>query len=198
MPKPTQTHITLLVDRTASMAPHTHQVVDGLNHYALQLCRQAPGPVFGTLATFAEDVTVHYRQRPMYKVDKIRFEEYHPAGLTALYDAVVETMTTLPSMDRQRQIVIILSDGEDICSQASVTECADAISQAQARGVMVVFLGDGPEALMTADLLGISAACRYCFTARDGLRQVFTVLTTQTMTVLEHVVSKGLLPERFF
>lgn len=48
MPKLTQTHITLLVDCTGSMLPYAHQVVDGLNHYTLELCRQAPGPVFAT------------------------------------------------------------------------------------------------------------------------------------------------------
>ena len=44
-----------------------------------------------------------------------------------------------------------------------------------------MFLGDGPEALALADLLGIPAGCRYLFMAREGLKQVFEQLATQTV-----------------
>jgi hypothetical protein len=94
--------------------------------------------------------------------------------------------------------LVILSDGEDVCSLTPLSACAEAIAAAQARGVLVVFLGDGPEALETATVLGIPAHCRYVFTARDGLRRVFDVLTTQTVQALAQVATHGLLPERFF
>jgi hypothetical protein len=194
----TQTHITLLVDRTGSMTPYAAQVVDGLNHYAKALCAQAPGPVFASLLTFAEEVTTHYRQRPLHHVDKLRLESYVPHGNTALYDALCGTLGTLPLASPQRQMLVILSDGEDVCSVTSLTDCAEAIAQAQAKGVLVVFLGDGPEALETAALLGIPEHCRYLFTARDGLRNVFQLLTTQTVSALTEVATRGLLPERFF
>jgi hypothetical protein len=195
---PIQTHITLLIDRTGSMAPYAGQVVDGLNHYTKQLCVQAPGPVFATLQTFAETITTEYQQRPIHRVDKLRLESYIPQGNTALYDAVATTLEALPAASPQRQLVVILSDGEDVCSMTSLTECADVIANAQTRGVLVVFLGDGPEALETAALLGIPAHCRYRFTAREGLRGVFQVLTTQTVQALAAVATKGLLPAKFF
>jgi hypothetical protein len=194
----TQTHIMLLVDRTGSMLPYASQVVDGLNFYAKALCAQAPGPVFATLATFAEEVTTHYRQRPIHRVDKFRLESYMPEGQTALYDAICATVGLLPLTSPQRQMVVILSDGEDVCSVTSLTDCAEAIAQAQANGVLLVFLGDGPEALATAAVLGIPEHCRYRFTAREGLRNVFQVLTTQTVQALTEVATRGLLPARFF
>lgn len=98
----------------------------------------------------------------------------------------------------QQQLVIVLSDGEDVCSHTTLTDCADQVALAQARGVRIVFLGDGPEALALADLLGIPAGCRYLFMAREGLKQVFEQLATQTVQALGAVVSQGLLPERFF
>jgi hypothetical protein len=194
----TQTHITLLIDRTASMTPYAGQVVDGLNYYVKQLCTQAPGPVFATLQTFAETVTTEYQQRPIHRVDKLRLESYIPHGNTALYDAFTATLEALPVASPQRQLVVMLSDGEDVCSMTSLTDCAASIAKAQANGVLVVFLGDGPEALETAALLGIPAHCRYRFTARDGLRNVFQVLTTQTVQALTEVATKGLLPAQFF
>jgi hypothetical protein len=194
----TPTHITLLVDRTGSMTPYAGQVVEGLNHYTKQLCAQTPGPVFATLQTFAEEVTTHYHQRPIHRVDKLRLESYAPEGDTALYDAICAVLGALPQASPQRQMVLILSDGEDVCSVTSLTTCAEAITEAQAKGVLVVFLGDGPEALETAALLGIPEHCRYRFTVRDGLRNVFQVLTTQTVQALTDVATRGLLPARFF
>jgi len=194
----TQTHITLLIDQTSSMSPYAGQVVDGLNHYVKALCAQAPGPVFATLTTFAETVTSHYQQRPIHRVDKLRLESYIPFGNTALYDAISSTLGTLPLVSPQRQMLVILSDGEDVCSMTSLTDCAEAIAQAQAGGVLVVFLGDGPEALETAALLGIPEHCRYRFTARDGFRGLFQMLTTQTVQALTDVATKGLLPAQFF
>jgi hypothetical protein len=194
----TQTHITLLIDRTTSMTPYAGQVVDGLNYYVKQLCAQAPGPVFATLQTFAETVTTEYQQRPIHRVDKLRLESYSPYGNTALYDAIKATLEVLPVASPQRQLAVILSDGEDVCSMTTLTDCAAVIAKAQAAGVLVVFLGDGPEALETAALLGIPAHCRYRFTAREGLRNVFQVLTTQTVQALTEVATKGLLPAQFF
>jgi hypothetical protein len=180
------------------MTPYAGQVVDGLNYYVKALCAQAPGPVFATLTTFAEAVTSHYQQRPIHRVDKLRLESYIPYGNTALYDAISATLGTLPLASPQRQMVVILSDGEDVCSITSLTACAEAIAQAQANGVLIVFLGDGPEALETAAFLGIPEHCRYRFTAREGLRGLFQMLTTQTVQALTDVATKGLLPARFF
>jgi hypothetical protein len=194
----TQTHIAMLVDRTASMTPYASHVVEGLNYYVKALCAQAPGPVFATLATFAEEVTTHYRQRPIHRVDKLRLESYNPEGNTALYDAICTTLDMLPLESSQRQMVVILSDGEDVCSVASLTDCASAIAQAQGNGVLIVFLGDGIDALETALLLGIPEHCRYQFTAREGLRNLFQLLTTQTISALAEVATRGLLPPQFF
>jgi hypothetical protein len=194
----TQTHITLLIDETSSMFPYASQVVDGLNHYVEALCAQTPGPVFATLKTFAETVTTHYDKRPIHRVDKIRLETYVPAGNTALYDAMYGVVGELSPPDMLRQMVVILSDGEDTCSWTSLTACADRMAQAQQQGVLIVFLGDGDEALATAALLGIPEHCRYRFTAREGFRGVFQLLTTQTVTALTEVATRWLLPERFF
>ena len=194
----TQTHITLLVDRTASMAPYASQVVDGLNHYVKALTAQTPGPVFATLTTFAETVIPHYRQRPIHRVDKLRLESYVPEGQTALYDAITGVLDTIAVGETQRQMLVILSDGEDVCSQTPLSDCAECIAQAQARGVLIVFLGDGPEALETATLLGIPDHCRYQFTARDGVHRLFDMLTTRTVEALTQVATRGILPARFF
>jgi hypothetical protein len=193
----TQTHVTLLVDQTGSMAPYASQVVDGLNYYTKALCSQTPGPVFASLLTFHTEVMTHYTHRPIHKVDKIRLETYRPDGSTALYDAIRAVLAALPG-GAQQQLVIILSDGEDVCSHTTLTDCAAQVALAQARGVRIVFLGDGPEALALADLLGVPAGCRYLFMAREGLKQVFEQLATQTVQAIGAVVSQGLLPERFF
>jgi von Willebrand factor type A domain len=193
----TQTHLVILVDETASMTPYASQVVDGMKHYVQALTAQTPGPVFATLASFAEEVTVHYTQRPLHRVDKLRLEDYQPNGQTALYDAILKMLPTA-NQERQHQLFIIVSDGEDVCSTTSLTQCADTIVLAQQRGVLVVFLGDGPEAMDTAALLGIPEHCRYRFTAREGLHAVFQLLAMQTVRALTDVATRGLLPECFF
>ena len=80
----------------------------------------------------------------------------------------------------------------------STTACADRVVHAQQQGVLIVFLGDGDEALATAALLGIPEQCRYKFTAREGFRGVFQLLTTQTVSALTEVATRGLLPTQFF
>ena len=173
-------------------------MVDGLNHYVDALCAQTPGPVFATLKTFAETVTTHYEKRPIHRVDKIRLETYVPAGNTALYDAIEIVLKAIPAVSQVRQMVVILSDGEDICSWTSLTACADRMAQVQQQGGLIVFLGDGDEALATAALLGVPEHCRYRFTAREGFRGVFQLLTTQTVSALTEVATRGLLPTQFF
>ena len=123
---------------------------------------------------------------------------YKPEGNTALYDAIVACLAGIPEVSPQQQMLVVLSDGEDTCSHATLTECAAQIAQAHQRGVRIIFLGDGPEALMTATVLGIPEGCRYVFSARTGLHGMFDLLTTHTVKSLEHVATRGLLPEHFF
>ena len=111
----TQTHITLLIDQTASMLPYATQVVDGLNHYMEALCAQTPGRSLP-------------RSKPLRKRSPPTMEAARSTGSTRFgWRPMCRparrrcTMRSRPSSTRSRRSPGPadgghLSDGEDMCS----------------------------------------------------------------------------------
>jgi VWFA-related protein len=60
------------------------------------------------------------------------FDQLHPFGSTAIYDALLSSLPMMASRSRQRAGIVIISDGEDTASDATLREARTALLQSDA------------------------------------------------------------------
>lgn len=159
-------HIALLVDASGSMSPLRLQVLRSVDAYVATL-REIPANVRGTLTVFNDRVRVIYQGVPMMMVSRLG-SEYVPAGETALYDAIVETVEGLAQQVRaaDRVIVAIMTDGRDTVSRTSQAATRDLVLAYSAKGWQFVFLGADPD---VGRSLGITT-CATLVRSTEGVR----------------------------
>ena len=117
------THAALLLDESSSMTPHRGAVVAGFNRQveAVQAGAQAAGRTLVTLDVFSSTPHRVVSAAPASELRPLSPEEYCPAGATALYDALGDTIAFLlaqPGADEPNTafLVAVLTDGEDTMS----------------------------------------------------------------------------------
>jgi VWFA-related protein len=78
------------------------------------------------------------RSRPLLMASLMR---YPPAGLTALYDAVIEGLDHLNEASLQKHVLVVLSDGEDNASRHSLEDMLHRAARSEAL-IYTVWTGD--------------------------------------------------------
>lgn len=108
------THIAFVLDRSGSMGSIRRETVDVFNQQ-LEKARGSTDRVTLVTFSFTPDVP-----RFIGVNDKLAVEDYVPAGGTALYDAIGETVTMLQAVEQSdpdtSYLVIIITDGEENAS----------------------------------------------------------------------------------
>ena len=113
-------HITLLLDRSGSMASVQDDTIGGVNRY-FESQRSHPGLCTATLAQFDDEYELIYNRVPIANVAPRTRDNYTPRGWTALHDAMVRTidevgavLAALPESERpERVLMVTMTDGEE-------------------------------------------------------------------------------------
>lgn len=76
------------------------------------------------------------------KFKRLKADEVQPRGSTPLYDATARLIDMADSVNNDKTVVIIMTDGEENCSRRyNLSSIRDRIATCQKRGWEVVFLG---------------------------------------------------------
>jgi Mg-chelatase subunit ChlD len=110
--------ITVVLDRSGSMASIASDVVGGFNHFVTDQQVQ-PGECRLTLVQFDHECEVVYAGRPIAEAPSLTAETFEPRGTTALLDAIGRTidatgerLRALPEPDRpDRVLLVVITDG---------------------------------------------------------------------------------------
>jgi hypothetical protein len=157
--------ITFVLDESGSMGRIAQSAREGFNEY-LQEQVKGDGQTWWTLTTFTSRAWTRFAVIPGEEVRPLG-DDYSPNGMTALYDAVGDSVTktgayleSLPKDDRPEDvIVVILTDGMENASRRwDLGRVARLIADAEDDGWQFVFLGANLDSQVVARDMGMHRA----------------------------------------
>ena len=157
------TEVVFILDRSGSMHALEDDTIGGYNSF-LQQQRESEGNKIITTVLFNDRISVLHKRVPIEKVNNITRHEYVASGMTALLDAVGETVSEI---ERKQQVwddkkpdntvVVIITDGMENSSRTySYAEIHRMISAKREEGWKFVFLGANIDAPDVGERLGIN------------------------------------------
>lgn len=173
MTNPDYTALLFIIDRSGSMGMIKEDMEGGINS-VLEEQKKLPGEVTVDVAYF--DYELNYDER-FLSLDSTKIE-IKPRGMTALHDAIVDSVKTfgdslsqLAEEDRPGTVLtIIVTDGHENASvRSKLSDVKELITQQQdVYGWEFVFLGANQDALETGQSFGLrkGASMTYAATAK--------------------------------
>jgi len=154
---PTKTLINYIIDESSSMSGIANQVRTGFVEYIDELKKNADGEISLTLTKFNTREVTPYVAKPIEEITSL---DYQPGGMTALYDAIANTIKRVESeVDSNTNVItVIMTDGQENSSREATEEDVNALITAKQKGNWTfVFLGADQDAWATASRLGMYA-----------------------------------------
>jgi len=164
MPNRDLCDITVVLDRSGSMAAVAGDTIGGMNRF-LEDQRKAPGAARLTLVQFDNEYEPVHRAVPIAAVPPLTDATFVPRGTTALLDAtgraIAETgarLAALAEAERPGKVIfVIVTDGLENASREFTRERVMGMitHQRDAYAWQFVFLGANQDAIASAATLGI-------------------------------------------
>ena len=191
------TDITVILDRSGSMATIADDVVGGLNTF-IQTQQTGEGEAIFTLVQFDDEYEVVHAGVPMADVPLLARSDSQPRGSTALLDAIGRTILELDRRiadapaDRRsgRVIVVVQTDGFENASREFTRERVFALIQEREQvtpqqNVPVwefVFLAANQDAIREGEQMGFMPAKAVDFDADGGsVRAMHELLSAKVL-----------------
>jgi hypothetical protein len=192
------THIALLLDRSASMAPLSAETITGVNTFIADQKKLEGVEATLSLATFASDYTLIHDFIPLKVVVGLTPETYTPRGNTSLhfstgkliYDTGVK-LAAMPEENRPSKVVlVILTDGEENYShkilghEYTSVAVSEMISHQQEKyGWQIIYLGCTQDQIRQGTNLGIlkGNTLQYDFT-KGGIARAYATVGNSMST----------------
>ncbi|WP_239490722.1 vWA domain-containing protein [Luteitalea sp. TBR-22] len=180
-----KTDITVVLDRSGSMADIADDIVGGLNEFVAKQ-KALEGEAHFTLVQFDDEYEVVHFRVPIGEVPPLTRQTYVPRGMTALLDAIGRTINEINArMDRMRteerpdQIVFaVATDGQENSSHEFTRRQIFSMIRSREKLAQVdpsarptwefVFLGANQDAIEEGGQMGFAAARAVDFDADAG------------------------------
>ena len=183
-----QTLLTFVLDESGSMSPVKAKTISGINEYVKSQIDPKLGPAYMTLVKFnSGGIRTVYENKLVEDVPELKDEDYTPALLTPLYDAMAlairkteallatqnKVMTALSGTPADQPLVLIavMTDGMENASQeVKQADITRLVTEKQAQGWNFAFLGCDVDAWKQAVNIGIPIgnAGIYCQATPDA------------------------------
>ena len=119
----------LVIDNSGSMIPKVHEVITA----ALAFARSSNPQDQMFVVSFNEHVRFGLPENTLFTGSAPQLEaalsRYHPDGETALYDALADALEHLKKGNRDKKVLIVVSDGADNASNHTLAEVMAAAAQ---------------------------------------------------------------------
>lgn len=190
MTKSNFTSISVVLDRSGSMAPLVPDTIGGFNTFLAEQ-QKAPGNAVLTLATFASDYTLVHDCVPIKEVPRLTVSSYQTGGYTALLDAIARTinatgakLAAMPESERPSQVLlVVITDGEENASKEFAhAKVFEMIKHQQERySWSVVYLGANQDAIKVGSTLGVAAGNTLSYAATSaGTHSSYGAISSNT------------------
>ncbi len=199
-----KTIVNFVLDKSGSMEDCRNATISGFNEYVstLKNKRKKDDNILFSLTLFDTEVIKKHVAVPLSRVRKLTRRSYRPDGMTALYDAVIDTVETASERvdemkGKVKSLVVIMTDGEENSSTKHDQNClADLIKQFRKENWTFVFLGANQDSWATTANWGLDArnVANYQSTPR-GAAIAFMSLAKDTVS---YANSNQLSTRKFF
>jgi len=191
--------VTLLVDESWSMLSLTDATRNSVNAYIGEL--QSGTPVRFSLAVFGDEVVWRIEAASVDVVRPLTEGDYGPTGMTALYDAIGESIERIDAMDIPpvHPIVVVFTDGEDSSSVRYDADTLGAlVEDRRRRGWRFIAFIAGEDARAAVEAVGVLPDDVAEYAATDASTEAaFKRLATSTKRLVEAVETMALPPAKF-
>jgi hypothetical protein len=180
--------IICIIDRSGSMELIKTDAIGGFNAF-LEEQKKLPGEATLTYVQFNHEFEVILENKPLQEVEPITENEYQPAGMTALLDAVGKTidaagkrLAAMPEKQRPENVIVaILTDGHENASKTySLSDVKERIThQKENYAWEFIFLGANQDAFDEAAKIGIDQKDSFHFDAtKEGIKDAYFNLSS--------------------
>lgn len=159
--KSLETIVNFILDKSGSMENVRKETIQGFNKYLKEL-KSLKGKVSFSFTLFNTSFTKRYIMTPVKEIPLLNAETYVPNGMTALYDAAVETIEEVSDQVDKMEIkpavlTVIMTDGEENSSCKHDQSClTDLIKKLKDQGnYTFIFMGSNQDAWATAKVWGL-------------------------------------------
>lgn len=155
-------HVAIVLDRSGSMESCRAATIADFNEYLdgiRETAEREELQIDATFVTFNQDVLVHYVDAPLARLKRLTSESYVPGGMTAMLDAVGETIERLGGSDAEgTYLVCTISDGlENSSERFTYSDIAERIQRLTATGRWTfTYLGANQDLSQVSQNLGIA------------------------------------------
>lgn len=199
--KKNHTDITIVLDRSGSMASVATDTIGGFNRF-LEDQKKAPGSATITLHQFDHEFETPIKASDIQSARELTGATFVPRGNTALMDAIGraigETGARLqasPDHERAEKVVfVIITDGQENASkeynQAKVFEMIQ--HQKDKYSWEFVFMGANQDAIKAATDIGVSASNSITYAANTAGTQAMFASASSNLRSFRAGVSKSM------
>ena len=183
--------LVVILDKSGSMYSMVKDTIGGFNSY-LDEQRKKDVPVKVSMGMFNQKLEEKYTRVDLKDVENLTEEDYVPQGMTALFDAVGNTLSVLKTKEEvnvegNKVLVVIITDGmENASSEWTKSSVKDLIGELREKGYEFVFLGADIDAADVAEGIGISRETSMKFKKTGaGVQGNFKAMSIMMDTVSE-------------
>ena len=174
---PSSISVSLILDESGSMGSCKQETINGFNEYIQSLRKQN---VKFALTKFSDDCKIVYNAKDIKDVKELNEVDYQPNGMTALYDAIGNTISMVKSEDKV--LIVILTDGDENASEEYKKETiAKLIEEKEKKGWTFVYLGANQDAMLNAEKFGLR--CNTMGFSTSEMKDTFRKLSRGTVTL---------------
>jgi len=158
--------VNFLLDESSSMGSCIDQTITGFNEYIKALKKEKKNVKF-TLTTFGgHNVNMIYKNKNINDVKELSIENYHPGGMTPLYDAIGGTIDG--SRKDGKTLFVIMTDGEENASQEYGLDAITKLIKGKEKvGWTFVYLGADQNAWQHSRTLGLTKMNTMSFDSKE-------------------------------
>ena len=201
-----ETDITVVLDRSGSMASVRDDTIGGFNSF-LQEQKAVPGSARVSLVQFDDQYESVYECRDVQDAPDLSPRTFVPRGSTALLDAIGRTLNAtgarlaaLPEAARpEKVLLVVMTDGlENASREFSARQVFDMITHQRDKYQWeVVFIGANQDAVLTGASYGLPASNALDYAATPaGTRHALSILSKATTKMRRRDVNE--IKEEFF
>lgn len=183
----TSTSIVFIMDASGSMANMGDEPLQGLNSFYKQ--QKESGEFTSTLVFFSNVVNFHHQNLAGKDVPVITSNEYVPGGMTALYDAIGDSIELQKSKKTENVVFVILTDGHENASHKyNSRDIRKMIEEMEKEHKWVfIYLGANQDSFTVGNNLGIRHTADYEYSPEGCLNIMRTVSDTVSRCVSHDV-----------
>lgn len=191
-------YINFILDESGSMDSCLATTISGFNEY-LQTQKKEKLDCWMSLTKFSSTVSNVGAKLNVQNFGKLGSSNYRPNGMTALYDAIGQTIlkvdeelrTIKKKKNRPAVLITIMTDGhENSSTQFTRNDIATMIAEREKAGWMFVYLGANQDAWAVGSSLGIQQQNAFSYSTANMTKTM--VALAESTVKYRHAMSKGL------